>query len=164
MTDTTTRWHAVDLWTGEIGPAVEAPKRTRRSDAAFTALVKLCGYEGAVLTNSLRGALNKARGEIVNAEREADEDVSLDDIAELLNGFAAWFKNYRRERFNENCRRDPYPMETAKLWPEYRKKKKSVADDWQAELIRLRGAENVPGTAAYRLKHRGEDEDAIGAD
>ena len=132
---TTDTWHAVNLFTGEIGPAVESPKRTRRSDAAFTALCQLCGYGDVVLTDTLRGKLNKARSEIVKAEREADHDVTLEEIAETIAGFASWFKKYRRERFNEICRRDPYPMETASLWPEYRKSN-SGQDDIAASWIR----------------------------
>jgi hypothetical protein len=132
---TTSEWHALNMFTGEIGPAIEPPHKTRRSDAAFVALCKLCGYDGAVLTDSLRGALNKARGQIVKAEREADPDVTLDDIAELLDGFGAWFSTYRRERFNEICRRNVYPMECCKLWPEYRKSQ-NEHDDIAASWVR----------------------------
>jgi hypothetical protein len=124
------------MFTGEIGPPVEQPHKPRRADIAFTAAIRLWGYEGQVLTKSLRGACNKAVSEIKQAEREADPDVALDKIAELIDGFGAWFIKYRRERFNENYRRYPYPMETAKLWPEYRKTEYNNSSKWDADKAR----------------------------
>jgi hypothetical protein len=150
-TTTATEWHAVNLFTGEIGPAVEPPRKQRRADVAFVALVKLCGYEGQPLTDSLRGACNKAASEIKKAEREANDAIALDDIAAMLNDFGAWFKKYRRDRFNEVCARSPYPMETAKLWPEYRKAQSDKSRAFSADRERYE----------YARQLRGDDENAI---
>lgn len=142
MTDTAqqSQWVALDMFTGEIRPLEDAPAphKQRKPDAAFIALVKLGGLQGQLLTDSLRGAYNKARSQIVQCEQRRDPDISLDAIAELIDGFGAWFKQYRREMFNEVCRRAPFPMETAKLWPTYRKPDSSrdVAADWLHALGR----------------------------
>jgi hypothetical protein len=152
---TTSDWYAVNLFTGEKGPAIEPPHKPRRSDAVFSAALKLWGYEGAVLTPSLRGKCNKTASEIKQAEREADDAITLEEIAALLPGFGTWFKKYRRERFNETCSRCPYPMETAVLWPEYRKADTTTHIN---ERVSYAMQVNTPGTAAYRLAHRHDDE------
>lgn len=131
MNMTNTEWVQLNMITGEVKPLEDEHPKRRRSDAAFVALVKLCGYDNQPLTDSLRGALNKSRGQIVRAERERNRDVSLDEISDLIIGFKSWFLSYRRNKFNEVCRRSPYPMETAKLWPMYRLQDvNNVAQDW----------------------------------
>lgn len=142
MTDTAqqSQWVALDMFTGEIRPLEDAPAthKQRKPDAAFVAMVRLIGFQGHQLTDSLRGACNKARSEIVQCERRRDSSISLDAIAELIDGFGPWFIRYRREMFNEVCRRCPFPMETAKLWPTYRKPDSSrdIAADWLHALGR----------------------------
>jgi hypothetical protein len=128
MTDT--EWVQLNMMTGEIRmPEEEQIKKHRKPDIVFTALAKLCGYDGSPLTNSLRGALNKACREIKDVEIG-----TYDEIVLLIDAFGPWFKTYRLKRFNEVCRRAPYPMETAKLWPEYRKHditESSFKSDWE---------------------------------
>lgn len=154
MTDS--QWVKLNMFTGEIVPLEDEGKpKHRRSDAGFTAMVKLCGYENQPLTDSLRGALNKSYYQIRRAERERDSEITLEAIANLIIEFRAWFLRYRQDRFNEVCRRAPYPMETAKLWPEYRKQNsKDINAEWRAiyqEQI------DMPGTLAYRLAHRNDE-------
>lgn len=138
----------LNMLTGEIKPLADEKPKRHRSDVVFTAMAKLCGYEGQPLTDSLRGALNKSCREIKNVETG-----TYDEIVELISGFSAWFKTYRRERFNENCTRCPYPMETAKLWPEYRKKPASIADSWR-DVIEAQKAN--PNSVYNRMKSKHE--------
>lgn len=125
-------WQAVNMFTGEVKPLAELESKTkkhRKPDEIFTALARLCGYDGHPLTDSLRGAMNKACREIKDVETG-----TYAEIVALIDAFGPWFKSYRRERFNEYCRRAPYPMETAKLWPEYRKCDTSESvfkSDWE---------------------------------
>lgn len=110
--------------------------------------MKLWGYAGQVLTDSLRGACNKSLTQIKRYEREIDPSVTLETISDLIIGFRPWFIRHRLERFNETCRRPPYPMETCKLWPDYRRDGTDEARKFDADKARLSEAKRLRALSA----------------
>lgn len=147
-------WVQLNMLTGEIKPISDDPKpRRHRSDPVFTAGCKLWGLAGQPLTDSKRGEMNRSCKEIKHYEWELDEVHTDEEIAALFDGFDPWFISYRRERFNENCTRCPYPMETAKLWPEYRKKSYSVPNSWR-DVIEAQKAN--PNSVYNRMRNKDE--------
>ena len=138
MTDTTQKWIAVDMFTGEVMTTSSVSRVVIRHQEIFEQLATICkmtperdaetgAYEWRRMTKAERGMLNRCAKELYDASATDDE----------IGGFTAWWTIHDWRGRN---RQPPGPWDVVKNWTRYRAHgARNVGEEWQAAIDAERG-------------------------
>lgn len=153
---TTDNWIAVDMF-GEIITTSKISRAVLKHREIVDALAGLCemlppmGVDGQRcwnrMTKAERGILNRCAKQLHDAEATRDQ----------IERFSDWW--YTQDWRGKEKRQLPGPWDVIKNWSRYLNWREGTQET--SEAISYETQVSIPGSAAYNLAHRREDENAI---